>query len=310
MNMYEIAGVHHVAIGVKDPEKMKSFYKDILGLEAGPGEPLAAPHEIMSGITRGVTPVFAASMLSHIDSGIIVEFIQMVTPLPRPIRRDGRYGDIGVNKITIVVPDVKKLYNELKQGVDFCFSSRSIELPGFGEYNFAYLKDPEGNLIELVSGAGLPMKNKLSEVRSVGIAVTDLERSMAFYRKYAGCDTLFAAPHENYSGLVDEISGGNGTRIRSCILASGRGGGMIELFEVLAPRGRSIPSYTLWGDYGYLQTCLLCKNVPEIAARFEKEGLEFLLRLQSMPDEGVTFTYIRDPDGIPLEFLGFEKNVK
>ena len=80
----------------------------------------------------------------------------------------------------------------------------------------------------------------------------------------------------------------------------------MELFEVLERRGRSIPSYTLWGDFGYLQTALMCKNVPEIAARFEKEGLEFFLKLQRMPDEeGAVFTYIRDLDGIPGEFLSF-----
>ena len=304
--MYEIAGVHHIALGVKNLETMKSFYKDVLGFNTDLQEPPAAPHEIMSGITRGVTPVFAASMLSHDGDGIIVEFIHMITPVPRAIRQDFCYGDIGANKMTIAVSDVNKLYRELKDKVDFCSSPKSVELPGYGSYNFVYCKDPEGNLIELVSGAKLPVKNKFGGVRWVGISVTDLKRSMSFYQKYAGFDTLFIKPHGNFSGLVDEVSGNKQTRVNSCILASSKGGGMVELFEVLEPRGRSIPSYTLWGDFGYLQTALMCKNVPEIVAHFEKEGLEFLLKLQRMPgEEGAAFTYVRDPDGIPLEFLSF-----
>lgn len=305
--MYEIAGVYHIAIGVNNMEDMKSFYKDFLEFKTGPMESPAAPQAVMSEITRGVTPVFAASMLSQDADGIMVEFIRMDTPVPRAIRRDFRYGDIGANKITIAVSDVNKLHGELKNKVNFCSSPKSAEIPGWGAYNFVYVKDPEGNLIEFVSGAKLPVKNKFGGVRWVGISVTDLKRSMSFYQKNTGFDTLFIKPHENFSGLVDDVSGGKSTKVRSCVLSSSKGSGMVELFEVLEPRGRSIPSYTLWGDFGYLQTALMCKNVPEIANRFEKEGLEFVLKLQRMPGEEAAFTYIRDPDGIPLEFLSFGK---
>jgi catechol 2,3-dioxygenase-like lactoylglutathione lyase family enzyme len=231
----------------------------------------------------------------------------MHTPAPRAIRRDFRYGDIGVNKMTLAVADVKTVYEELKNKINFCSSPQSAEIPGWGVYHFVYIKDPEGNLIELASGAKLPVKDGYGGVISIGISVTDLKRSLAFYKKNTGFDTIFIAPHESFSGLIDEVSGGKSTRVRSCVLASAKGGGMVELFEVLEPRGRSIPSYTLWGDFGYHQTCLLCKNVPEIAERFEKEGLEFVVKLQNMPGEEAAFTYIRDPDGIPLEFLSFGK---
>ncbi|MBA7588814.1 hypothetical protein ES708_30883 [subsurface metagenome] len=139
----------------------------------------------------------------------------------------------------------------------------------------------------------------------IGISVTDLKRSIAFYQKHTGFDTLFVNPHESFSGLVDEVSGGNSTKVRSCILSSSKGSGMVELFEVLEPRGRSIPSYTLWGDFGYLHTAMMCQNVPEIANRCEKEGLEFVIKLKIIPGEDAAFTYIRDPDGIALEFLSF-----
>jgi catechol 2,3-dioxygenase-like lactoylglutathione lyase family enzyme len=305
--MYEIAGVHHVAIGVDNLEGMNSFYRDILEFKTGPQEPLAAPHAVMADITRGVTPVFAVSMLSQEDGGIIVEFIRMHSPSPRAIRQNVRYGDIGANKMTIAVSDVKRVYSELRNIVNFCSSPQSAEIPGWGAYSFVYGRDPEGNLIEFASGAKLETKKKFGGVVCIGISVTDLKRSIAFYQKYTGFDTLYIESHESFSGLVDEVSGGESTRVRSCVLASSQGGGRVELFEVLEPRGRSIPSYTLWGDFGYHQTCLLCKNVPEIAKRFEKEGLEFVVKLQHMPGEEAAFIYIRDPDGIALEFLSFGK---
>jgi catechol 2,3-dioxygenase-like lactoylglutathione lyase family enzyme len=302
--MYEIAGVHHVALGVKDLENMKSFYKDILGLNIL--EPPAVPQEIMSGIMRGVTPEFTVGTLSHDKGGIIVEFIHMITPVPRAIRRDSRYGDIGANKMTIAVSDVNDLCHGLKDKIDFFSGPKAVDLPGYGSYNFVYFKDPEGNLIELVSGAKFPVNNQFGGVRWVGISVTDLERSVSFYQKYTGFDTLFVEPHENFSGLVDEVCGSEQTRVRSCILSSSKGGGMVELYEVLEPRGRSIPFYTSWGDFGYLQTAMICRNVPEIVDNFEKEGIEFIIKLQHVPgEEGTAFTYVRDPDGIPLEFLCF-----
>jgi len=60
----------------------------------------------MSGIMRGVAPEFTVSMLSHNEGGIIIELIHMITPVPRAIRQDTRYGDIGANKITIAVSNV------------------------------------------------------------------------------------------------------------------------------------------------------------------------------------------------------------
>ena len=305
--MYEIAGVHHVALGVKNLETMKSFYKNVLGFNINHQGPPTDSHMLMSDITRGVTPVFNAGLLSQDAGGIIVEFINMIAPVPHPIRRDFRYGDIGANKMTIAVSDMDAVYRELKDKVNFCTSPRSVELPGFGDYNFVYCKDPEGNLVEFVSGTGFQVKDKFGGVCSVGISVTDLNRSLAYYQKYTGFDTFFIKPHENFSGLVDEISGNNGTRVRSCVLTSGKGSGMVELFEVMEPRGRSIPSYTSWGDFGYLQTCMMCKNVPEIADHLENEGIEFLIKLQRITgEEEAAFIYVRDPDGIPLEFLSFD----
>jgi catechol 2,3-dioxygenase-like lactoylglutathione lyase family enzyme len=302
--MYEIAGVHHVAIGVEALEPVKVFYKDVLGFNFE--KPPEAPKDSMSGIMRGVVPEFDVAMLSQGKEGVIVELIKMINPIPRAIRHDFSYGDIGANKVTIAVSDVNKIYRKLKDKVNFCSSPKSVELPGFGDYNFVYCKDPESNLIELASGAKLPVKDEFGGVRWVGISVTDLNRSVSFYQKHAGFDTLFVKPHENFSRLVDEVSGNKQTKVRSCILASSRGGGMVELFEVLEPRGRSIPSYTLWGDFSYLQVAMMCKNVPEIADRFEKEGLDFVLKLQLMSVETrAGFTYIQDPDGIALEFLSF-----
>ena len=145
----------------------------------------------------------------------------------------------------------------------------------------------------------------------MGVSVTDLKRAVAFYQEYAGFDAIFTDIHEGFSGLTDEISGSKNTRVRSCVLKNSTAEGMIELFEVMEPRGRSIPFTARWGDFGYLQVCLNGKQGDDIfrmASYFENEGMEFLSGPQLMGDEREgAFFYIKDPDGIPVEFLVFLK---
>jgi hypothetical protein len=84
---------------------------------------------------------------------------------------------------------------------------------------------------------------------------------------------------------------------------------MLELFEVLHPRGRSIPFSARWGDFGYLQVCMSCADVTGTAAYFAEEGIESITGPQwfgdSKDENAGMFFYIQDPDGIPVEFLSF-----
>lgn len=76
---------------------------------------------------------------------------------------------------------------------------------------FVYCRDPEGNLVEFVSITNVEVKGGFGGARSVGISVTDLERSIFFYQKHLGFDVMMISSHENFSGLVDEVSGDKDT---------------------------------------------------------------------------------------------------
>ena len=131
---------------------------------------------------------------------------------------------------------------------------------------------------------------------------------MPFYRERLGFDVVVLDTHESFSGLVDEVAGTAGARVRSCLLSAGaRGKGMLELFETLSPRGRSIPFSTRWGDFGYLQVAFRCDDIPGIAGELEAAGMDLLCTpkamAESIPEDPGEFVYVRDPDGIPIEFL-------
>ncbi len=309
--IYKGYGVHHCVIGVRDIEVMKSYYRNFLELNNVFVEFPEGESEALSELIRTAHPRNASIFLSHETGGIIVGLTQMIYPVPRAIRKDFRYGDIGVAKLTIAASDLERLYEEMGDRLNCYSKPKSVMIPDWGEYRFMYCRDPEGNIIELISGEKVPVRSRFGSVRWLGVSVTDLPRSLAFYQKYLGFDTIVIRTHEHFSGLVDEVSGGRQTTVRSCVLASSEGDGIVELFEVLKPRGRSIPFLTRWGDFGYTQVCLNGKaglDIYKIADYFEKEGMEFLSGPQLMHDEkGGGFFYIKDPDGIPLEFLVFNQ---
>jgi catechol 2,3-dioxygenase-like lactoylglutathione lyase family enzyme len=294
-----------VGMGVKDYAVMKEFYQETLGIS----EVFMEFPEVwnpMVDVFRTSYHKFGGIMLSHPAGGMIVELIAMSIPRPRYIRKIKRYGDIGVNKITVAVSDVKSFYESRKDTIKFFSEPGSTNLPDWGEHNFVYGSDPEGNLFEFVSGPKLTTEGTFGGIRWVGVGVTDLVRSMAFYQSTA-FDVLVVGPHEEFSGLVDEVSGAKGARVRSCLLANSKAGGMIELYECIKPRGRSMPFNTMWGDFGYFEVCVETDSFHELAQQTRMEGMEFLHSpciAFDMEDRQYWFEYVQDPDGIVIEIIG------
>jgi catechol 2,3-dioxygenase-like lactoylglutathione lyase family enzyme len=305
-----VTGVQHVGIGVRDIEKSRAFYRDVLECRI-PMADFGVTHNAMPDFFRTSSHVFNGWMYMQEKDAIVVECIQRLEPSPRPIHKQARYGEIGVNKMTVEVADVETFCEAYKDRIRFVSPPKSADIPGWGDYAFAYGTDPDGNLIEFVSGSRIETEEMPGRIRSLGVSVTDLERSIAFYRKYVDFDTVVVEPHEAFSGLMGEVSGSDETQVRSCLLANSNGFHMLELYEVSRPRGRSIPFHVLWGDYGYLEGCYICNDILGLSRALMNEGLEFISQPTSMEihEEGLEgtawFIYVRDPDGIPVELLEF-----
>ena len=303
-----VTGVQHVGIGVRDIDASRAFYRDVLACRL-PMADFGVTHNAMADFFRASNHVFNGWMYMQEKDAVVIECIQRLTPTPRPIHKQIRYGDIGVNKITVEVPGVDTFVSAYKDKMRFLSPAKTIEIKGWGDYAFVYGSDPDGNLIEFVSSTKIPVEEPVGKIRSVGISVTDLDRSIEFYRKYIDFDTMIIEPHDNFSGHMAEVSGSAHTQVRSCLLANSNGFHMLELYEVSNPRGRSIPFHVLWGDYGYLESCYITMDVLGLTRFLLQEGLELISHPTSMEvhEEGISgtawFIYVRDPDGIPVELL-------
>ncbi len=310
--MDNILGIDHVGVGIRNMDAMKKFYQGILEFTEVFGEMPIGDHEPIHDLVRASPAIHSAIQMNQKCGGIFVDLFCHIYPKPRPIRKDFRYGDIGVSKTTIAVDDVNRIYQVYQGRLDFCSQIRRVKISEWGDYTFVYARDPEGNLIEFTDAEKLPLQHTFGGVRWVGIGVTDLERSKDFYQKHLGFDRTVVDTHENFSGNVDEISKSERTLIRSCILGNSRGNGMVELFESIKPRGRSIPFCTNWGDFGYLQLCLLGNDIRAVENYFLSEDLEIMLKPQAISSDdpkntGLAFLYVRDPDGVPVEVMVLPK---
>lgn len=303
--MYKGLGVHHVGMGVDNYDLIKQFYGETLQFTKVFSEFPEEEHD-MDEVFRMPHVTFKGIMFQQERGGVVVECIRMSNPAPRPIRRETRYGDIGVAKLTLAVSDVRRFWMEMKGKIHFCSDPKSVNLPGCGEYHFVYAKDPEGNFFELASSHKFNVKGLFGGVPWVGVSVSDLERSKAFYQRYLGFDTVIVSPHDRFTGLLDEILATQKTRVTSCVLSNSRGGGMLELIQMSDPSGRSIPFSSYWGDFGYLEVALLCDEIHEMGKYFLDEGLEFAARPTLALDEADFqgwYLYLKDPDGIFVEVI-------
>jgi len=136
----------------------------------------------------------------------------------------------------------------------------------------------------------------------VGISVSDLDRSVGFYRD-AFAMTLVAERHFG-KGHTDEryerVLGLEGAAGRVATLQSGNL--EIELFEFKNPKPKAANMGRPVCDHGISHFCLHVTDIESEYARLKQAGVEFHCPPQYF-DKIAAVTYGRDPDGNAFELL-------
>jgi catechol 2,3-dioxygenase-like lactoylglutathione lyase family enzyme len=139
-----------------------------------------------------------------------------------------------------------------------------------------------------------------------GITVSNLERSLAFWRDVLGFE--FSHTAHQKGDLAQEITGVEGAEIKLAVLKA-PGGHKIELLEYLAPADRK-PANLLPCDVGSVHVALLVDDLEVVLERIAASGWEAAgkpQRLQSGPNAGKRVVYVRDPDGTTIELMQIAK---
>jgi glyoxylase I family protein len=136
-----------------------------------------------------------------------------------------------------------------------------------------------------------------------GITVSNLERSVAFWRDVLGFELSHTA-HQT-GEMASEITGVAGAEIKLAVVRA-PGGHKIELLEYLAPPERKPHVDLRPCDVGSVHVALIVDDLEAILRAINTSGWKGAGKpqtLQSGPNAGKRVIYVRDPDGTTIEFM-------
>ena len=133
----------------------------------------------------------------------------------------------------------------------------------------------------------------ISGLEHTALSVSDLERSIAFYRDVMGLELvrIIECPPKMRLG---DVAGMPGCTARIAHLRSGSN--MLELFEYQDPRGRNIPKGQKQADLGLIHLGFTSTDVRADYAKLKELGIKvFSEPIEFRP--GVWIFYFFGPDG-------------
>jgi catechol 2,3-dioxygenase-like lactoylglutathione lyase family enzyme len=136
-----------------------------------------------------------------------------------------------------------------------------------------------------------------------GITVSNLERSLSFWRDVLGFEPSHTA-HQS-GEMASEITGVAGAEIKLAVVKA-PGGHKIELLEYLAPPERKWHVHLRPCDVGHVHVALIVDDLEPILSAINGSGWKAAGKpqtLQSGPNTGKRVVYVRDPDGTTIEFI-------
>jgi len=136
-----------------------------------------------------------------------------------------------------------------------------------------------------------------------GYTVSDLERSLVFYRDLLGCEVV--ATQEKQGGYLAAIVGYPDAHVRMAHLRAPSSDHVIELFQYLSPRSDRHPLEPR--NVGTAHLCFIVEDLQETYDRLRAAGVDSFVSPPIEVDTGINTggraLYLRDPDGIPVELF-------
>ncbi len=302
-----VSAVEAVGMTVSDMDRALDFYTKVLTFEkVSDVEVFGEEYEHLQG-------VFGLRMrVARLQLGKeFVELTDYLAPEGRPIPVDSRSNDEWFQHIAIVVSDMDKAYEVLRQHKVQHASTGPQRIPdwnkGAAGIRAFYFRDPDAHNLEIIyfpAGKGeskwqVANGKLFLGIDHTAIVVSNTEESLKFYRDLLGLK--LAGESLNYGTEQEHLNNVFGAKLRISGLRAPKGPG-IEFLEYLAPRdGREYPIDARANDLWHWQTTLIVSeaNAAEERLRagktnFVSTGAVVLPNAQLGFQEGLL---VRDPDG-------------
>jgi catechol 2,3-dioxygenase-like lactoylglutathione lyase family enzyme len=148
-------------------------------------------------------------------------------------------------------------------------------------------------------------RDDVVSLHHTGYTVSDLERSLQFYRDLLGCEVV--ATQTKQGGYLAAIVGYPDAHVRMAHLRAPESGHIIELFEYLAPASERPAGPRLEPcNVGTAHMCFVVRDLEAIYERLVGAGVEFFsgpVEIDTGINAGGRALYLLDPDGIPMELF-------
>jgi catechol 2,3-dioxygenase-like lactoylglutathione lyase family enzyme len=224
----------------------------------------------------------------------------------RPIPADSRSYDHWFQHIAIVVRDMDKAYERLRQHKAKQVSTSPQTLPawnhGAAGIKAFYFRDPEDHVLEIIffpPGKGdpkwqQPTTNIFLGIDHTAIVVSDTDKSLAFYRDLLGLRV--AGESENHGVEQEHLNQVFGARLRITGLRADKGPGIEFLEYITPPGGRPLPGDAKASDLVFWHTKLVVDDLAKVSAKLGNSGVT----LVSTPGSARS-QIVRDPDGHAMQ---------
>ncbi len=136
-----------------------------------------------------------------------------------------------------------------------------------------------------------------------GITVSNLERSLAFWRDVLGFEFSHSA-HQT-GERPEQITGVKGAELKLAVMKSPTGH-KIELLEYYAPEYRKKQNDRRPCDLGHVHVALIVDDLDAVLQKITESGWKAAGTPQSLtsgPNAGKRVIYVQDPDGTTIEFM-------
>jgi catechol 2,3-dioxygenase-like lactoylglutathione lyase family enzyme len=302
-----------VGMTVSDVERAAAFYSDVLSFrKVSESEAWGEDYEHLQGL-------FGLRMRTiRMQLGDeVIELTEYLTPTGRPIPVDSRSNDRWFQHVAIIVSDMDRAYQHLRDHRVRHASTGPQTLPDWnraaGGIAAFYFKDPDGHSLEILSfpaDKGNPKWHRESDDLFLGIdhtaiVIEDTESSLAFYRDLLGLEV--AGESENYGTEQEHLNNVFGARLRITALRAPEGPG-VEFLEYIAPRdGRPMPGDVKVNDLLHWQTVMVTEDAEGLAKRVRSGKYRFIssgvIDLTGKDAETSKSFLVRDPDGHAVQLV-------
>ena len=147
------------------------------------------------------------------------------------------------------------------------------------------------------------MSFKIIAADHTGITVSNLERSLAFWRDVLGFEFSHSAHQKGER--PEQITGVKGAELKLAVLKTPTGH-KIELLEYFAPADRKKDFNLRPCDLGHVHVALIVDDLDAVLKKVAASGWKAIGTPQGLtegPNAGKRVVYVFDPDGTAIEFM-------